>query len=318
MTWPVLVAARLPAAVSLWTLHVTDRMATRPEHFIGGPWWQYGPAVLVQALPWTPLALVGRVALAAPGDGAGAGGGATACSGPGRWSRSWSCRRRRSRTPITRSTPCPRCRSGRRWGWPGSGPGSAVGGGRRRGSAAGPWPCSSGSGLGCGPGPPRRSAPGSTAGGPSGPCASGSAGRSTGRRPWPSSTRTGTASPTPRRSARCRTTGPSGSSTSAAPPRWRQGVDDLAARPPGPGAYALLGRDRDLPALRRLGRVETLSGGRPTGSTGPSPSSGSRRGPPADRPPIDPSDDPSTDRLRPPPAPQDPAQDPKFRHTRRH
>ena len=59
LTWPVLVAIRLPAAVSLWTLHVTDRLASRPEHFIGGPWWQYGPAVLLQALPWTPLALIG-------------------------------------------------------------------------------------------------------------------------------------------------------------------------------------------------------------------------------------------------------------------
>jgi 4-amino-4-deoxy-L-arabinose transferase-like glycosyltransferase len=59
LTWPVLVAIRLPAAVSLWTLHVTDRLATHPEVFIGGPWWQYGPAVLGQALPWTPLALLG-------------------------------------------------------------------------------------------------------------------------------------------------------------------------------------------------------------------------------------------------------------------
>ncbi len=59
LTWPVLVAARLPSALSLWALHVTDRMASRPEVFIGGPWWQYGPAVLGQALPWTPLALLG-------------------------------------------------------------------------------------------------------------------------------------------------------------------------------------------------------------------------------------------------------------------
>lgn len=59
LTWPVLVAARLPSALSLWALHVTDRMASHPEVFIGGPWWQYGPAVLGQALPWTPLALLG-------------------------------------------------------------------------------------------------------------------------------------------------------------------------------------------------------------------------------------------------------------------
>ena len=59
LSWPVLVAIRLPSAVSLWALHVTDRMASHPEVFIGGPWWQYGPAVLGQALPWTPLAIVG-------------------------------------------------------------------------------------------------------------------------------------------------------------------------------------------------------------------------------------------------------------------
>ena len=31
----------------------------KPEVFIGGPWWQYGPAVLLQAMPWTPIALMG-------------------------------------------------------------------------------------------------------------------------------------------------------------------------------------------------------------------------------------------------------------------
>ncbi|MEJ7636627.1 MAG: glycosyltransferase family 39 protein [Singulisphaera sp.] len=59
MTWPVLTALRHPSVLGLWTLHVTDRLASRPEHFAGGPWWQYGPALLVQALPWTPLALLG-------------------------------------------------------------------------------------------------------------------------------------------------------------------------------------------------------------------------------------------------------------------
>ena len=59
LTWPVLTALRHPSVLGLWTLHVTDRLASRPEHFAGGPWWQYGPALLVQALPWTPLALLG-------------------------------------------------------------------------------------------------------------------------------------------------------------------------------------------------------------------------------------------------------------------
>ena len=59
LAWPVAVAVRHPAALSLWTMHVTDRLASHPEHFIGGPRWQYLPAVLLQALPWTPLALLG-------------------------------------------------------------------------------------------------------------------------------------------------------------------------------------------------------------------------------------------------------------------
>jgi len=59
LAWPALVMSRLPRAFDLWTLHVADRLAARPEHFTGGPWWQYGPAVLWQVLPWTPLALVG-------------------------------------------------------------------------------------------------------------------------------------------------------------------------------------------------------------------------------------------------------------------
>ncbi len=59
LAWPVAVAVRYPAALSLWTMHVTDRLASHPEHFIGGPRWQYLPAVLLQALPWTPLALLG-------------------------------------------------------------------------------------------------------------------------------------------------------------------------------------------------------------------------------------------------------------------
>jgi hypothetical protein len=54
------VAARHPSVLGLWFLHVSDRMAANPEHFTGKqPWWHYGPALLVQVLPWTPLALWG-------------------------------------------------------------------------------------------------------------------------------------------------------------------------------------------------------------------------------------------------------------------
>ncbi len=59
LAWPIAVSVRVPEALSLWTMHVTDRFASHPEHFIGGPRWQYLPAVLLQAMPWTPLALLG-------------------------------------------------------------------------------------------------------------------------------------------------------------------------------------------------------------------------------------------------------------------
>lgn len=60
LTWPILVMVRHPEVLTLWTLHITDRLAAEPEHFAGGsPWWAYGPALLGQALPWTPLALAG-------------------------------------------------------------------------------------------------------------------------------------------------------------------------------------------------------------------------------------------------------------------
>jgi 4-amino-4-deoxy-L-arabinose transferase-like glycosyltransferase len=59
LTWPALVVLRHPAALKLWTLHVADRLASHPERFIGAPWWQYVPSVLAQVLPWTPLALLG-------------------------------------------------------------------------------------------------------------------------------------------------------------------------------------------------------------------------------------------------------------------
>jgi 4-amino-4-deoxy-L-arabinose transferase-like glycosyltransferase len=59
LAWPALVLPRHPSALGFWTWHVAGRLAERPEHFASGPWWQYGPALLLQVLPWTPLALVG-------------------------------------------------------------------------------------------------------------------------------------------------------------------------------------------------------------------------------------------------------------------
>jgi 4-amino-4-deoxy-L-arabinose transferase-like glycosyltransferase len=60
--WPALVVVRHPRALGLWTLHVADRLAARPAHFAGrSPWWAYLPALVLQTMPWTPLALGGAV-----------------------------------------------------------------------------------------------------------------------------------------------------------------------------------------------------------------------------------------------------------------
>lgn len=59
LAWPVAVLARHPEALGLWTLHVVGRLAPRPELFAGEPWWSYALSPLGQVLPWTPLALAG-------------------------------------------------------------------------------------------------------------------------------------------------------------------------------------------------------------------------------------------------------------------
>jgi 4-amino-4-deoxy-L-arabinose transferase-like glycosyltransferase len=59
LTWPVLVVLRHPSVLSLWTLHVAGRFSPHPEHFAGVSRWQYVLGLLGQVLPWTPLALVG-------------------------------------------------------------------------------------------------------------------------------------------------------------------------------------------------------------------------------------------------------------------
>jgi 4-amino-4-deoxy-L-arabinose transferase-like glycosyltransferase len=64
LAWPLsMVAQHGRGAFVLWTMHVADRLAARrgpgPGPFAGEPWWEYVPGLLVQALPWTPLALAG-------------------------------------------------------------------------------------------------------------------------------------------------------------------------------------------------------------------------------------------------------------------
>ncbi len=60
LPWPIAILLIYPQAWQLWTLHVADRLAERPEYFAGGaPWWFYVPLSLGLVAPWTPLALVG-------------------------------------------------------------------------------------------------------------------------------------------------------------------------------------------------------------------------------------------------------------------
>jgi 4-amino-4-deoxy-L-arabinose transferase-like glycosyltransferase len=62
LAWPCLMLARYGTAVlTLWSVHVTDRLVGHrgPGAFASEPWWEFVPAILVQALPWTPLAFLG-------------------------------------------------------------------------------------------------------------------------------------------------------------------------------------------------------------------------------------------------------------------
>jgi 4-amino-4-deoxy-L-arabinose transferase-like glycosyltransferase len=263
MTWPVLVAVQLPSAVSLWALHVTDRLASHPEHFIGGPWWGYGPAVLGQALPWTPLALMGawpslRRAIGKEGRG-----------GVDRLLWAWSvvpvlvlsaATVKNDHYAIHALPPLATwsalglarvgARLGDRRGWST---------GRVRVGAAALFV---GLGLACGLGHLGLGPRFDRRGGEWAWCEA--IGRELDpstplvvlyedwdRKPYPSPF-----GPTPHDWA-------VRLYYLARPASWRQGVDDLAARPPTPDSapYALLARERDVPSLRKLGRVETLRQG---------------------------------------------------------
>ena len=62
LSWPLLmVVLHGYGALRLWTMHVSDRLIRQqgPGPFAGESWWEYTPGLLAQALPWTPLALIG-------------------------------------------------------------------------------------------------------------------------------------------------------------------------------------------------------------------------------------------------------------------
>jgi 4-amino-4-deoxy-L-arabinose transferase-like glycosyltransferase len=62
MAWPVaMIAEHGFKVVGLWTMHVTQRLGSSAGHglFAGESWREYGLNVLGQALPWTPLAVLG-------------------------------------------------------------------------------------------------------------------------------------------------------------------------------------------------------------------------------------------------------------------
>ncbi len=62
LSWPlVIVALHGQGALFLWSSHVTDRLIRQQGagSFAGESWWEYVAGLLGQALPWTPLALIG-------------------------------------------------------------------------------------------------------------------------------------------------------------------------------------------------------------------------------------------------------------------
>jgi 4-amino-4-deoxy-L-arabinose transferase-like glycosyltransferase len=59
LAWPLSVLKVQPDALSVWALHVADRFAARSSHFAGEPLGGYLLSPLLQTLPWTPLALAG-------------------------------------------------------------------------------------------------------------------------------------------------------------------------------------------------------------------------------------------------------------------
>jgi 4-amino-4-deoxy-L-arabinose transferase-like glycosyltransferase len=62
LAWPFFMVMRYgPRVLLLWMMHVAHRLPGQagPSPFASEAWWEYIPALFAQALPWSPLALVG-------------------------------------------------------------------------------------------------------------------------------------------------------------------------------------------------------------------------------------------------------------------
>jgi 4-amino-4-deoxy-L-arabinose transferase-like glycosyltransferase len=62
VTWPVaMIAEHGHKVISLWAMHITERVGSRTGHgaFAGETWCEYGLNIVAEALPWTPLAVIG-------------------------------------------------------------------------------------------------------------------------------------------------------------------------------------------------------------------------------------------------------------------
>jgi 4-amino-4-deoxy-L-arabinose transferase-like glycosyltransferase len=60
LTWPLAMVVRHGSGVlDLWALHLAHRVGGQPGPFAGELWWEYVSGICGQALPWTPLAVMG-------------------------------------------------------------------------------------------------------------------------------------------------------------------------------------------------------------------------------------------------------------------
>jgi hypothetical protein len=61
LLWPVAMLMRHgDKVISLWAMHVTERIGSRSGHgaFAGETWWEYVLNIVGEALPWAPFALI--------------------------------------------------------------------------------------------------------------------------------------------------------------------------------------------------------------------------------------------------------------------